>query len=177
MIRLWETTSPFTDAPNYNYVQQDRLARPAVNEALATVSNLRHHVNNTDNPTDDSGQLTGDIESFLTFPAGRSTAIKNVIEAVLVPDVLVADLSQMGVPAAYLGVETGGATGSKFGGRALSDDVIDTSLSIVFGGTVPALGLAPDDGNELPYFTTDNVNYDQAVKGTTTTFPYVGAPH
>ena len=133
-------------------------------------------MNNTDNPTDDSGQLQKNIEQFLTFPANRSAAIQSVITSVLVPDVMVADLSQTG-PAAYLGVETGGATGGKFGGRAISDDVVDINLGVVFGGTVPALGLAPDDGNELPYFTTDNVGYNQADKGTTTTFPYVGPPH
>ena len=176
VIHVWATTSVFTNSPNYNYVQQDRLARPVVNEALATVSNLRHHVNNTDNPTDDAGQLQNDIESFLTFPAGRSTAIKNVIEAILVPDVLKADLSQQG-SAAYLGYETGGATaadGSTFGGRKLLDDVVDISLSIVFGPTIPALNLAPDDGKEIPSLETDNVG--PGAKHFLATFPYLGNP-
>ena len=132
-------TTSILSSTDFKYHQQDRLARPAVNEALATVSGLRHHVNNTDNPTDDAGQLKGDIESFLTFPAGRSTAIKNAIEAVLVPDVMIADLSQMGVGAAYLGVETQGISGSKFGGRALIDDVVDTDLGAVFGNLIPVL--------------------------------------
>ena len=79
VIRLWETTS-ILSATDFKYHQQDRLARPAVNEVLATVSNLRHHVNNMDNPTDDSSHLKTDIESFMTFPAGRSTAIKNAID-------------------------------------------------------------------------------------------------
>jgi hypothetical protein len=174
VIRVWETTSLPTGAPNFAYVQQDRLARPVVNEVLATVSFRRHEVNNKDNPTDDAAQLKTDIESFLTVPAGRSAAIKNVIEAVLVPDVLVADLSQNATKAAYLGVETGGATGSKFGGRALADDVVDISLGVVFGNTVPALGLAPDDGKEIPSFTTDNVGPHTDYLDT---FPYLGNPH
>ena len=165
IIRMWETTSVLSST-DFKYHQQDRLARPAVNEALATVSALRHHTNNTDNPTDDGGQLKKDIESFLTFPAGRSTAIKNAIEAVLVPDVMIADLSQTGVHAAYLGVETKGLAGSKFGGRALTDDVIDVDLGAIFGNLIPALsnldptlfgGVIPDDGKELPEFATDNV--------------------
>ena len=43
---------------------------------------------------------------------------------------MIADLSQMGVPAAYLGVETQGLSGSTFGGRAdfLTDDVVDIDL-------------------------------------------------
>ena len=182
IIRLWETTS-LLSSTDFKYHQQDRLARPAVNEVLATVSNLRHHVNNTDNPTDDSGQLKNDIQSFLTFPAGRSTAIKNAIEAVLVPDVMIADLSQMG-DAAYLGVETQGLSGSKFGGRALTDDVVDIDLMAIFGPLIPHLsalnphlfgGVIPDDGNELPPFETDNVG--AGGKLFLNTFPYLGVPH
>jgi hypothetical protein len=37
---------------------------------------------------------------------------------------MIADLSKSG-PASYLGVETNGATGGLFGGRALTDDVVD----------------------------------------------------
>ena len=155
------------------FVQRDRLARPIVNEALATVANNRHRINNSNNPTDDAGQLKQDIESFLTVPAGRSRAIKDVIEAVLIPDVMIADLSKPG-PAAYLGVETGGATGSLFGGRKLTDDVVDTSLGIVFGNTISALGLAPDDGKAIPTLVSDNVG--PGAKRYTNTFPYLGAP-
>src|ERR1700760_3401661 len=96
------------------YSQVDRLGRPAVNEVFATVANNRHQINDTDNPTDDSANLSNDIQTFMTTTAGRSQAITDVTKAVLVPDVLVADLDQSG-NAAYLGVETGGATGSKFG--------------------------------------------------------------
>ena len=170
VIRLWETTSPSSGGGNFT--QQDRLARPVVNEALATVSNNRHKINNRNNPTDDPSQLANDIESFLTFPANRSRAIKDVIKAVLVPDVMIADLSQSG-PASYLGVETNGATGGKFGGRALSDDVVDISLGIVFGTTISDLGLAPADGNQIPALTTDNVGVD---KHFIRNFPYLGDP-
>lgn len=155
------------------YAQQDRLARPVVNEVFATFANRRHFINDTDNPTNDPSQLKKDIESFLTFPVGRSRPIKDVIEAVLVPDVMVVDLSKSG-PAAYLGVETGGATGSTYGGRKLTDDVVDTSLGVVFGNTVPALGLAPDDGKEIPALTKDNVG--PGGKHYRAVFPYLGDP-
>ena len=157
------------------YSQIDRLARPVVNEVFATVANDRHLTNDTDNPTDDLGQLNKDIRGFMKFPAGRSDAITNVVATVLVPDVLVADLSQTG-EAAYLGVETGGATSatkSKFGGRKLQDDVVDTSLGIIFGNTIPALGLAPDDGKEIPSLTKDNVG---PTKAYLSTFPYLPVP-
>jgi len=174
VIGLWETPSLPTGGPGFTYKQQDRLARPIVNEALVTVTQRRHEVNNKNNPVDDDSQLKNDIENFLVFPAGRSPAIRNVIKAVLVPDVMKADLSQNVTTASYLGFETGGATGSKFGGRALADDVVDISLGVVFGNIVPALGLAPDDGNALPTFTTDNVGPHTDYLNT---FPYLGAPH
>ena len=155
------------------FTQQERLARPVVNEVLATVAERRHRVNNTDNPTDDAGQLKTDVEGFMKFPAGRSDAITKAVSSVLIPDVMVADLSQSG-PAAYLGVETGGATGGKFGGRKLTDDVVDTSLGVIFGNTVPALGLATDDKNEIPSLTSDNVG--PGGHNYSSTFPYLQAP-
>ena len=102
VIRLWETTSTFSGAPEFNYNQLDRLARPAVNEALATVTASRHAHNDADNPTDDGNANTGlitDIDGFLQFPAGRSQAIRNVIKSVLIPDVMIADCrSRTGPP-------------------------------------------------------------------------------
>jgi hypothetical protein len=183
VIRLWETTSVFSGAPDFNYTQLDRLARPVANEALATTTNRRHEHNDKDNPTDDANPANGivtDIDAFLQFPAGRSPATRKVIESILVPDVMVADLSQPD-GASYLGYEVtqalSGGKKSSFGGRALTDDVIDISLGIIFGNTVPALGLAPDDGAEKPAFATDNVGYDHNVKKTLSVFPYVGPPN
>jgi Domain of unknown function (DUF4331) len=168
-ISLWATTSVQNGS---TYTQMDRLARPAVNEVFATVANNRHAINDTDNPTDDHNQLANDINTFMTGTAGRSAAITNVVQSVLVPDVMKADLSQS--TAAYLGVETGGATGGKFGGRALTDDVVDTSLGVIFGNTVPALGLAPDDNKEIAGLETDNV--DDSGKHFLSSFPYLGNP-
>lgn len=175
------TATPVASGPTYT--QMDRLARPVVNEVFATVANDRHQVNDTDSPTNDKNELANDIQSFMTGTAGRSQATTNVVKSVLVPDVMVADLSQTGT-AAYLGVETNGATGGKFGGRKLTDDVVDTSLGVVFGNTVSALGLAPDDGKEIPSLTSDNVgpttgpkHYQDGSAGfAAAKFPYLGAP-
>lgn len=173
VIRLWETTSLPSNSPAFTYAQQDREGRPGIKTILSTVTNNRHGVNDTDNPTDDRSQLKSDILSFFNFPAGRSAAISNTAASVLVPDVLTADLSQSG-KASYLGVETGGYTGGRFGGRALSDDVIDIDLQTIFGSVIPALGLAPDDGKELPQFTTDNVGPHTDYSNM---FPYLATPH
>ncbi len=166
VIGVWSTTS--TQAGG-SYVQVDRLSRPVINEVFATVANNRHKINDEDSPSNDHNELANDIDSFMTFPAGRSRAIIDVVKKVIVPDVMKVDLSKSG-DASYLGVETAG----KFGGRKLTDDVVDISLGIVFGNTIPALGLAPDDGKELPSFTTDNVN--ASGKHFLSTFPYLGDP-
>ncbi len=170
VIGVWTTTSTLNGG---TYQQVDRLSRPVVNEVFATVANNRHKINDEDNPTNDANELANDIQSFMTFPAGRSQATTDVVKAVIIPDVMKVDLSKSG-PAAYLGVETGGATGGKFGGRKLEDDVVDISLGIVFGNTISALGLAPDDGNESPTFVTDNVG--SGGKHFLPTFPYLGDP-
>lgn len=186
-------------APPYH--QLDRLNRPAVNEVFAMFA--QHQANNVDMPNDDPGTLKPQIISFMTNVAGRSSAIANVVGSVLTPDVQIADLSgtsQSCIGAApgtcnnYLGIETGGATqaptGLKpFGGRALTDDIVDISLGVIFGNTIPALGLAPDDGKEQdgradasfpsgkrPNLTTDNVSWQTAPKHFSTTFPYLGPP-
>ena len=168
-IGVWTTTSVKSGSV---YMQQDRLSNPVVNEVFATFANNRHRVNNLAQPSEDKDNLANDIQDFMTNVAGRSQATTNVVKAVFAQDVMVVDLTSNATTAAYLGVQTGGATGSTFGGRALTDDVVDISLGVVFGNTVSALGLAPDDGNEIPTLTSDNV--DASGKQFTSTFPYIG---
>jgi uncharacterized protein DUF4331 len=169
---------PATMPAPAQYQQIERLARPAIKELFQQFAN--HDGTNKTPPwqTPLSGQtLFQEIGSFTTTVGGRSAANAATLQAILIPDEIAADLSQSG-NAAYLGVETGGATGGKFGGRALTDDVIDISLGAVFGNTLSALKLIPDDGKETPCLTTDNVPAQAAKDNiTATTFPYVGAPH
>jgi len=192
--------SPTPGAPP-SFQQLDRLNRPAVNEVFASFA--QHQANNVDMPSDDPANLKPEIVGFMSNVAGRSAAIANVEGAVLTPDVQIVDLtgtsqSCIGAPPGtcndYLGVETGGATqapsGLKpFGGRALTDDIVSISLGTIFGATIPALGLAPDDNNELdgradaswpgghrPDLTSDHVTWQTAPKHFTATFPYLGAP-
>lgn len=172
VIHVWATSS---DPPCgvQTFTQVDRVGRPFVVDLIATVANDRHQVTNTDNPTDDPGQLgTTDFPQFMAA-AGRSAATTDALTKLLVPDVLVADLSQGG-PASYLGVETRGATGARFGGRALSEDTVDVLLGLVFGNTLSSLGLAPDDGHEVPTLTSDHVG--PGAKHFLATFPYLGKP-
>jgi hypothetical protein len=172
-IGVWASASVKDAASPYgaSYAQIERLARPAVKEAFESFDN--HDKSNRSAPTGDPA-LADAIVSFTTTAAGRSAETAGVLKAVLGVDEMLADLSQTGVKAAYLGAETGGATGSKFGGRGLSDDVIDISLGAIFGNTVAALKLAPDDGKESKCLTSDNVG--SQAHHFTDAFPYLGEP-
>jgi hypothetical protein len=150
------------------YKQIELLSRPAVKEAFEAYES--HDATNRSEPYDDP-TIKSMIKSFARNFRNEKTAA--TLQAVLYPNVMKVDLSQNTTSASYLGYETGGATGSKFGGRGLDDDVIDISLGALFGNTLSALGLIPDDHKEAPCLTTDNVAFD---KMNTSSFPYIQAP-
>ncbi|HKE36798.1 MAG TPA: DUF4331 family protein [Candidatus Baltobacteraceae bacterium] len=158
---------PLQNAATQSFVQIELLARPAVKEAFEAFKS--HDTTNRSEPYADP-VLHRQIGSFTR--QFRSATIAKTLQAVLYPNEMKLDLSQNTTTAAYLGVESGGATGSKFGGRALSDDIIDLSLGAIFGNTLVYLGAA-DDGKELPCLTTDNVAYSST---TGSSFPFVQAP-
>lgn len=165
---LREAAPSYVHSSQTVYKQIELLSRPAVKEAFELFKD--HNRTNRSEPYDDP-LLQHQIKSFTL--AFRSKENADTLQAILYPNVMKVDLSQDTTTAAYLGVETGGATGSKYGGRALSDDIIDISLGAIFGNTLSALGLIPDDQKEVPCLTTDNIAYD---KSNTATFPYIQAP-
>jgi hypothetical protein len=150
------------------YQQIELLSRPAVKEVFESFAD--HDQTNRSEPYSDP-VLQGMILSFSELFRSQQTSA--ALQSILYPNVMKADLSQNTTAASYLGYETGGATGSKFGGRGLDDDVVDISLGALFGNTLSALGVVPDDKKEVPCLTTDNVAYD---KNNTSTFPYVQSP-
>jgi hypothetical protein len=174
VIHLWAVTAEPPDCGSgpQVFTQLDREGRPFTTTLLSTVANNRHQVNDTDTPSDDPNQFANDVTTFMGN-IGRSQAVSHALRTIVVPDVLTADLSKTG-PAGYLGVEAGGRIGAPFGGRKLTDDVVDTLLALVFGNTIPALNLAPDDGAETPSLTSDNVG--PGAKHFLQGFPYLGPP-
>jgi Domain of unknown function (DUF4331) len=160
------------------FQQIERLARPAIKEATQMFA--QHEDTNRVSPVQEplsSQSLFQSIGTFVTQAAGRRSDYATTLQAVLIPDEMAVDLSQNTTKAAYLGVETKGATGSAYGGRALTDDVITTDLSAIFGTALSDLGLVPADGKQSPCLATDNVPVDAAAKHLTTTFPFVGSPN
>jgi hypothetical protein len=155
------------------YSQIELLARPAVKEAFENFTD--HDTTNRTEPYNDA-TLHGEIGTFSTTVAGRSAATAAALQSILYPNEMVVDLSQNLATASYLGVETGGATGSKFGGRAFTDDTIGISLGAIFGTTLSALGVVPADGKQSPCLANDNVPAATPAYVQGSVFPYAQAP-
>jgi hypothetical protein len=169
------------------YQQIERLAEPAVKEAFENFTD--HDATNRTTPANDT-LLQGEVNTFMTTVAGRDAATTSALVSVLFPFEIRADMSVNlpagGQPAgqygAYLGIQSGGATGNTFGGRWLNDDTIKISLEAIFGNTLSALGVVPDDHHEAWCLADDNLAAGQfAGQGTFQTygnsFPYVNAPY
>lgn len=168
-------TTPIA-VPATQYQQIELLSRPAVKELFEKF--VDHQTSNAVEPYADptlQGQIQSLTDALRPPNAALGTDYGKALASILYPNEMTADLSQTGV-ASYLGVETGGATGGKFGGRAITDDVIDISLGAVFGNTLGALHVQPEDNQENNCLTKDNVamNASQAPTGA---FPYLHGPH
>jgi hypothetical protein len=187
-----------TSGSKLNFIQVDRVGKPGINEVF--VPYAQHDANNKNGPSRDVATLAPEINTFTTGFAGRSAATSAYLQALFLPNALVADLSQSATTASYLGWETGGqqintvtcttgTTANTFGGRGLNEDVVDVTFGLVFGSTASSLAATPNvsaavpanDGAEfngtggLPNLTTDNVNCSAAAT-TPGAFPYLGNP-
>jgi hypothetical protein len=168
-------TTPIAPAAK-TFTQIELLSRPAVKELFEKF--VDHQTSNASEPYADAtlqGQIKGLTDALRPPNATLGTDYGAALASVLYPNEMTADLSQSG-NASYLGVETGGATGGKFGGRDISDDVIDISLGAVFGNTLAALHVQPEDNEENNCLTSDHVTQN-ATQAKIATFPYLHAPH
>lgn len=153
-----------TTARMYNQVQ--RLGNPLVSEVL--LSKRSHPTHGSIGPDQDATLVAPEVVDFLTTVAGRDQAYIQAIAPALIPDVLVVDTSKdPSGPAGWLTwlPQLGGG----YGGRKLTDDVVDLALTAVFGD---ALG---DAANATPQLTTDFVANDSP--NITGTFPYLAPPN
>ena len=139
------------------YTLNDQMARPAINTVF--VNAARKNEFNTTVPSAMNAAFNAQFQSVLTGFGYTSNALgmdKATFTNVLVTDVL--------------NVKTSGKTTFFDGtnvltGRDLGDDVIDTELLLIFGGST---------GASNPGLTKDNVNGND--KAFLTTFPYLAAP-
>lgn len=139
------------------YTQNDQMARPAINTVF--VGSARKNEFNTTIPSAMSAAFKADFLAKLTAFGYASNILglnANAFADVLVTDVLNTKMS--GTTTFYDGTNV-------LTGRALADDVIDTELTLIFGGAT---------GASNPGLTSDHVNSnDKAFPGT---FPFLAAP-
>jgi len=147
---------------NREFVQIERLGNPLVSEVFFMKRD--HGLHNTSIPsTDIANGFKTKIETFIRDVAGRNTTVQTTVSSVLVPDMLLVFPNRNPSTAGWLGW----ALANGWGGRNLSDDVVDAGLAAVFGSLL-------NSSNTSPGLATDNVGAND--KAFTSTFPYLAAP-
>lgn len=154
-----ETAAP-TSERTFNQVQ--RLGNPLVSEVF--IAKRNHPLHGTIGPAQDVQFLSAELKAFVKDVAGRNTTVQNTLAAVLLPDMLIVQTDKPGTTAGWLTW----ALANGYGGRKLTDDVVDAGLSAIFGSLL-------DPSNVSPGLTTDNVNANDHAFSTT--FPYLAAPN
>jgi hypothetical protein len=155
-----------TSRENRVFTQRERLGNPLVSEVM--IRKAHHHEHNTGTPSTDVADFSDDLTGFMTGVAGRDPAYANTIAGALLPDMLLTypkrDNLNPATPVFWLSWVFGG-----YGGRRLTDDVVDIGLGAIFGS------LLGNVNNVSPGLTTDNVGSNDVAFGGS--FPYLAAAH
>ena len=153
------------DSSGRIYDQVDYLGNPLVSEV--TIAKANHDAYNRTMPYA-SDTFRPQTEDFIVNVAGRPRAYAQVVAGVLYSDMLIVDSSKPGAQAGWLSW----ALANGYGGRKLTDDVVDIGLYAIFSSLLSPDGASCAPG-ALP-LCTDNVNAND--KAFMTTFPYLAQP-
>jgi hypothetical protein len=143
------------------YNQVERLGNPLVSEVFLAKRN--HGFHNAGMPSTDVANHAAELRAFVAAVAGRDATVANTLASVLLPDLLIVQTDKATNTAGWLTW----ALANGYGGRKLTDDVVDAGLAALFGTL-----LSPN--NATPALTTDNVSTND--KPFLTTFPYLAGP-
>jgi hypothetical protein len=158
------TTEPSVQVTRtYNQVQ--RLGNPLVSEVFLTKRD--HPLHGSTAPSGDVATLTGSVKGFAAAFRPQASALQNTLAAVLLPDVLIVQTNKAASTAGWLSW----ALADGYGGRKLTDDVVDTGLSAIFSDLLDPTQSVCKPG-ALP-LCTDNVGSHSTFSST---FPYLAAP-
>ena len=155
-----DTKTVFAPDPNRMYRQVDRLGNPLVNEVF--IEKRNHGLHNATSPNTDVTNFTAPMQAFVNS-FGRPVVVGQTLTAVLLPDEIIVDPTKAPGTAGWLSW----ALASGFGGRQLTDDVVDAGTAAIFGTLLSPTGT-------IPSLVGDNVNTSQ--KPFLTAFPYLAAP-
>ncbi len=154
----------FTGNPSFGrtYNQVQRLGNPLVSEVF--LAKRSHPTHGSIGPDQDVALLSTELKGFVKNVAGRNATVQNTLAAVLLPDELIVQTDKSPSGAGWLSWALAGG----WGGRKLTDDVVDAGLAAIFGNLL-------DPNNVSPGLTTDNVNAnDHPFSGA---FPYLAPPN
>ncbi|HZM28389.1 MAG TPA: DUF4331 family protein [Gemmatimonadales bacterium] len=166
-------TTPTDPANMRSYDQVQRLGNPLVSEVL--LQKADHPLHGSIGPDQDLALVAPRALAFITGPgsvAGRSADYANVLGSVLLPDMLIVQTDKPANTAGWLNWVGVAPLANGYGGRKLTDDVVDLALLAIFGDP---FGLDPAGAQGKQALTTDNVAFDSP--GITTTFPYLAPPN
>jgi hypothetical protein len=152
----------------HSYNQVQRLGNPLVSEVLLLKRD--HPFHGSTGPETDVANFSGKVKGFVAAFRPQATGLQAAIAGTLLPDMLVINTADGQSTAGYLSYVLSG-TGKGFGGRKLTDDVVDISLTAVFSDL-----LDPTQAVCKPFtlpLCTDNV---ASHGGFSATFPYLATP-
>ena len=147
------------------YEQVEFLGNPLVSEV--TIAKANHDAYNRTQPYN-TATFGPQSLAFINAFRGGQPVVANTLGAVLYPDMLIVESSRNPATSGWLSW----ALANGWGGRNLSDDVVDAGLSAIFGKIITASG-AYCDNFTLP-LCTDNVGSND--KSFSSTFPYLASP-
>ena len=150
---------------NLVYDQVEFLGNPLVSEV--TIAKANHDAYNRTQPYN-TATFGPQSLAFINAFRGAQPVVANTLGAVLYPDMLIVESSRNPATAGWLSW----ALAAGWGGRKLSDDVVDAGLSAIFGKIITATG-AYCDNFTLP-LCTDNVGVNDKAFGNA--FPYLASP-
>jgi hypothetical protein len=152
---------PTSPSGPHIYVQVDRLGNPLVSEVFFMKRD--HGLHNSTAPSTDVTNGFGDKITAFTDAFNRGATIGNTLKAVLVPDMLLVFPNRAENTAGWLSW----ALANGYGGRRLSDDVVDAGLTAIFGN------LLDPNATVVTGLTSDNISTN--TRTYLTTFPYLEA--
>lgn len=147
------------------YEQVEFLGNPLVSEV--TIVKANHDRYNRTQPYN-SAEFGPQSLAFINAFRGGQPEVANTLGAVLYPDMLIVESSRNPATSGWLSW----ALANGWGGRNLSDDVVDAGLSAIFGKILSPDGAFCDNG-KLP-LCTDNVPAND--KAFLRRFPYLASP-